>query len=388
MKEINVGWLSDTHVGYRQFGMVRRQQDFADAYYRAVQGMIEAKVDFIIHTGDMTQSSRPAPEDVMVLKAVEKLLQDNHKMMFAIRGQHDGLVGESWASVAKFTQNAFGMAIINAESDITMCGLKVVGIPHTSREVLLEKFKDPELKGDILMLHQAVKEMIGFPAASALSLDELPYDRFQVIAIGDIHVAKFIPHPKNADCWVGYAGSTELCSSTETSEKSWIELKFRDGKLYSFTRYPIATRPVIRLDLKTEDDITAGIQSIHQALLDNVDRHETRMPIVFVKYLNTLPKVQERIYGAFDPEQFVFQLEPVFVPATKAAKAGEPDAPAVELEMTVEDVRRQMVPSNSTIYDISAAMLQPEVDASAALDVFIDNRLKAAAETPAETESV
>ena len=45
--------LADTHLGYRQFGLLEREKDFYEVFDKIIDKIIEEKVDFVIHSGDL-----------------------------------------------------------------------------------------------------------------------------------------------------------------------------------------------------------------------------------------------------------------------------------------------------------------------------------------------
>ena len=48
--------LSDTHLGYRQFGLNEREKDFYEVFELIIDKIIEENVDFVIHSGDFCNS--------------------------------------------------------------------------------------------------------------------------------------------------------------------------------------------------------------------------------------------------------------------------------------------------------------------------------------------
>ena len=42
--------LADTHLGYRQFGLLEREKDFYEVFDKIIDRIIEEKVDFVIHS--------------------------------------------------------------------------------------------------------------------------------------------------------------------------------------------------------------------------------------------------------------------------------------------------------------------------------------------------
>ena len=60
--------IGDTHLGYRQYNLEQREQDFYDAFNRAIDRIIEEKVDFVIHSGDLFNDGRPTIRSLKVAK--------------------------------------------------------------------------------------------------------------------------------------------------------------------------------------------------------------------------------------------------------------------------------------------------------------------------------
>ena len=57
--------VTDTHLGYNQYGLEERGQDFFDVFKEAVDIAIENEVDFILHTGDFFHTSRPSNQVIL-----------------------------------------------------------------------------------------------------------------------------------------------------------------------------------------------------------------------------------------------------------------------------------------------------------------------------------
>ena len=66
--------LSDTHLGYRQYGKVERERDFAAAFQNIIEKIIDLDVDFVIHSGDLFETPRPTTDALLVVQRAIKEL--------------------------------------------------------------------------------------------------------------------------------------------------------------------------------------------------------------------------------------------------------------------------------------------------------------------------
>ena len=86
---MKVAHISDTHLGYMQYRLPERKQDFILAFERAIDICIEERVDIILHTGDLFETYQP---DMVTLSRSIRALQKvkAHGIEFiAITGNHD-----------------------------------------------------------------------------------------------------------------------------------------------------------------------------------------------------------------------------------------------------------------------------------------------------------
>ena len=47
--------LADTHLGYRQFGLIEREKDFYEVFEKVIDKIIEEKVDLNIFNGSLSE---------------------------------------------------------------------------------------------------------------------------------------------------------------------------------------------------------------------------------------------------------------------------------------------------------------------------------------------
>ncbi|MDI6655170.1 MAG: DNA repair exonuclease, partial [Candidatus Hydrothermarchaeota archaeon] len=84
--------LADTHLGYRQYNLDEREEDFYAAFHEAIDKIIAAKCDFVVHAGDLFDEPRPHVRAMVeVRKALDKLHESGIPVL-TIPGNHDILM--------------------------------------------------------------------------------------------------------------------------------------------------------------------------------------------------------------------------------------------------------------------------------------------------------
>lgn len=81
--------LSDTHLGYRQYGLIERAEDTYEAFEEAVQIAIERSVDAVLHGGDMFHSSSPPPAVYRRVISALKRLKERGIPFYVAPGNHE-----------------------------------------------------------------------------------------------------------------------------------------------------------------------------------------------------------------------------------------------------------------------------------------------------------
>ena len=81
--------LSDSHLGYRQYGLKRRLKDWTRATREIVNYAIKNEVDFVLHSGDLFNSN--LVDHTTLIHAIKILnpLKEARIPFFVIDGNHD-----------------------------------------------------------------------------------------------------------------------------------------------------------------------------------------------------------------------------------------------------------------------------------------------------------
>ena len=213
--------ISDTHLGYHQYGLKERAEDFFDVFMEAVEFAISKKVDFVLHTGDFFHSSRPSNQVILQGMEVVRKLKDANIPIFVISGNHDRGSQIRDVSPLQILQPV-GLQVVDKgtieHEGVFIGGLKYIskaGLKRISlREILEEYLKHMGNGFRILMLHQEFQPF--FPDSHLNLNTEIP-EGFNYIGIGHYHVAQ-APFTIN-DATVIYPGSTEFTAYSEKEEK-------------------------------------------------------------------------------------------------------------------------------------------------------------------------
>ncbi|MEZ4708210.1 MAG: exonuclease SbcCD subunit D [Caldilineaceae bacterium] len=232
--------VADCHLGYKQYNLFERYNDFARAFIHIMQKAVEERVDFVLLAGDLFQKrSIDALTLNQAMTGLERLQQANIPCL-AIEGNHELAYYDDQVSWLEFLSHRKLLTLLNpqfvdgvpqltpyngrqgAYIDV-LPGLRVFGLKYsgasTARaitayaEALANNAQsDPTVAYSILMAHTGVEGMMS-SEVGGLSHRVLAQVRPHVnyLALGHIH------QPFVVDDWVYNPGSPETCSMMEAS---------------------------------------------------------------------------------------------------------------------------------------------------------------------------
>ncbi|HEY4387830.1 MAG TPA: DNA repair exonuclease [Ktedonobacteraceae bacterium] len=235
--------IADTHLGYEQYGVRERFNDFSRAFWDIVDDAIARRVDFLVIAGDLF--NKRAIDAQTLIHAIEGLrrLKEKNIPVIAIEGNHDRSYyrdGVSWLQflcyqgyiklLAPVMQD--GAPLLDHWQEETMQGayvdlldgrLRVYGLPWqgsaTARslegmaQALVQERLAEESAGieyRLLMMHTGVDSIVpriqGLPTMAQF---QSLHSHIDYLALGHVH------KPYTFDGWMYNPGSTETCSSEE-----------------------------------------------------------------------------------------------------------------------------------------------------------------------------
>jgi DNA repair protein SbcD/Mre11 len=237
--------MADTHLGYEQYGVRERFNDFSRAFWDIIDDALERHIDFMVISGDLFH--KRAIDALTLIHAIEglKKLKERSIPVIAIEGNHDRSYYREGISWLQFLchqgyltllnpRMQHGAPVIAAWDQETMAGshvdlldgrLRVYGLPWqgaaTVRSIegmaqALEEARTSEeaagIEYRLLLMHTGVDGVVprvqGLPTMSQFQALRHPVD---YLALGHVH------KPFEFDGWIYNPGSTETVGADEAA---------------------------------------------------------------------------------------------------------------------------------------------------------------------------
>ncbi|GCF10740.1 metallophosphoesterase family protein [Dictyobacter arantiisoli] len=324
--------VADTHLGYEQYGVRERFNDFSRAFWDVVDAALEHHVDFVVIAGDLF--NKRALDALTLIHAIEglKRLHEKNIPVIAIEGNHDRSYyrdGVSWLQflcyqgyiklLAPVMQNGIPQltpwepqSMLGSYVDLLDGRLRVYGLPWqgaaTSRTLdgMAQALKDVRtveneqgIEYRLLMMHTGIDGIVprvqGLPTMAQFQplREQLDY-----LALGHVH------KPYEFDGWIYNAGSTETCGAEEaqwedrgyyyveidTDEPERIIDPERKERIHHAVRLASRRRPFVRHDVRVDNLMEPA--ALHRRLEDYCQRegprYQDQQPVVQIHLLGTL----------------------------------------------------------------------------------------------------
>ena len=214
-----IAHVADTHLGYAQYGLEERENDFSRVFLEVVNKALEDHVDVLVHSGDAFHDPRPRIRTLRAFRDAVKELHARGVPLVAVPGSHDMQRRRGVPPLALFDD--LGVRLLTVKRPIwEYKGVLFAGfqyLPRHRREVMLALLSKlggmaaSHVGKSVLILHQALEHVL--PVAYELSLSELP-KTFHYYALGHVHRPYTCSYGKGV---LAYPGSTEVVDVTEIS---------------------------------------------------------------------------------------------------------------------------------------------------------------------------
>lgn len=359
-----IALLGDTHLRDTQYATSQRGDDFTQAFFRAIRAICEAldRPDFILHSGDLFDSSRPSPKVIGALMTANAMLVAGKMRMYCCTGNHD-FTNPTWLSTLFPSDGEYGVIPVDGRT-LEHEGYTIVGVPpYTAKRFLEQKaeIKEKAEHADILLYHGLVTGIVPIYAGNKkLTLDvvDLPVsENLKLIALADIHVQGHVRHPNNSNCLIVYPGSTEMCSSGELPHKSVPLIRMTKSSADIESYIQLTIRPFVTAKIRTEEEL----ETLMTKLKPMAESH----PVVVVEFERSMPQVISRIYGVLDSQRCVIRcqaLPELNKGYTRSEGPGDETA-----ELTMEHFLKQKFEDDVALQELALNLFARGEDSSTAV---------------------
>lgn len=217
--------LSDTHLGYRQYGLIEREYDFYNVFNEIVDKIIDERVDFVIHSGDLFEIAKPSPNALLIFQEGLMKIKESGIPFFAIAGNHDTILRQN-ALPPQILFKKLGLTLISPNNPIINSSflrendIFIGGTPYISKSqtpLLKSLLSDLSKKSEgfskrILVAHQGIDKYIPFDYE--LEISDIPTS-FNYYAMGHVHNRIIDDFGQGR---LVYPGSTEIWRSNEVTD--------------------------------------------------------------------------------------------------------------------------------------------------------------------------
>jgi exonuclease SbcD len=276
---VKIAHLADMHLGFRQYhrqtaaGINQREADVANAFRRAVDGVVAARPDAVVIAGDLFHAVRPTNFSIVfAFRQLQRLREElPDAPLIVIAGNHDTPRSSETGSILRLYEELGIHLAADEPRRITFpeLDLSVLAVPHAAMyapEKPVLRPDGPE-KHQVLVLHGEIEGLYPYDRSSVeyggalLDTEVLKREPWSYVALGHYHVQ----HEVAKHIW--YAGALDYVSPNPWGElqderrldvkgKGWLLVDLDRGTV---RRMPVAlARPVHDLDWLDATDRSAA----------------------------------------------------------------------------------------------------------------------------------
>ena len=259
---MNIAIIGDLHLGYRQYGLDEREQDFYQRWSQIISDIINRKdIDVVLQLGDIFDTHIPSAIALYEYEKGLAMLEDKGIDYYSITGNHTIIRKRNFMSPDDLFSKISESNSLD-DTHIVIDGVFIAGIKYRSESNKEELLEAINIQAEaarrynglkILLLHQAIDVDLIYGAE--LLENDLPYEDFDYIFIGHLHSRI---ERKHNQCNIIYPGSIERSSTTEAKDaisrgKGFYILN-TDTKECGWVDIPLS-REFIFADVENENDI-------------------------------------------------------------------------------------------------------------------------------------
>jgi len=273
---VKIAHLSDTHLGYADLnvigddGVPLRERDIYDAFDRAIEAIIAAGVDAVVHAGDLFHRASPTNRALTRGLAGLKRLTDAGLPVVVLAGNHDAPRTAFTGPILAALESIPGVhPLYRPQAQSVRLGELVVhGVPHMLdvEEFFAAYDALAQVPGafNVLALHASVGAKFMMEEFGEQVIEGARREKFAAFAytaLGHWHGYRVL----SGSGLAAYSGSTEHVGERELDkQKGWVLVDLADPAHPRATFQPLSVRPQYKLTVdncrvKTDAEILAAL---------------------------------------------------------------------------------------------------------------------------------
>jgi DNA repair exonuclease SbcCD nuclease subunit len=312
--------IADCHLGYRQYNLRERFNDFGRAFIHVAGVAVAEKVDFVLLAGDLFHKRAiDALTLNQAMAALEKLRQAGIPCI-AVQGNHEHAYVDDFMGWLDFLNARQFITLLDARFEGGIPQLKRYSRPYGSYVEPLPGLRIHGLRYNGAGTKQAVE---GYAAAlTQLPCDDVDYCIFmthagiegEVDGMSGLSMAEWAPLRGHADYvalghihkpytredWIYNPGSLETCSASEASwpERGYylveVDTTRSEGPKHMAKLVATPRRPYVRLHLKA--DLLASPEALYHQARELMSRRARDLGAAR-QDVNQMPVVDFHLHG-------------------------------------------------------------------------------------------
>ena len=254
----------DTHLGYQQYHLPQRREDFLDSFRQVAADAVGEGVDAVVHAGDLFHDRRPTLPDIMGALSVLRGLDDAGIPFLTVVGNHESKRDAQWLDLFE----SLGLATRLGPEPVTVGDVAVYGldfVARAERDGLDYDFADHDCDYAVLASHGLFQPFDHGDWDIREILAGSPV-RFDAALLGDDHTPQTRRVEEPHDAWLTYCGSTERASADERENRGYNLVVFEDdppdppADAVDIRRRALDTREFVFVDVELDGE--EGIERV------------------------------------------------------------------------------------------------------------------------------
>jgi len=355
---------SDNHIGFRQYGLLERENDIEKAFHNILKLAAEVSADAVTVSGDLLHSTRPTSKTMDFISYMHDILKEAGIPCLVISGNHDKS-DPHWIKILDTQSTLKGGFKLIDDQKVDIGNISIYGQPFVSKKEWAEKKKSiPEV--DILLMHQSFAEWAFANPETSFYPKDLKGLKVDTILMGDTHVTGQLGIDNDTITLIS-PGSSEMISSAEPTAKNGILVHKDDDGSFVRNKLPLRTRPIVKGLVENEDDVEGIIGVIAHDILSEAD-NTYDYPLVYIDYAPEVAYVVDRIRRQWPgimlrarPKRQKTEA-PINFPIDKTTQQKE-----------AADILSKMLPADahSSTHTLAHELLNPECDVNVRIDDYV-----------------